>query len=68
MGGAAAAQAAWETIKRLRPDLSEYDPARIPKLIHADELKNLAAPMYLLTYYPIYKNGFNVLVGPVRIG
>lgn len=68
LGGAPAAIAAWETIKRMRPDLAEYDPNRIPKLIHADDLKNLSAPMYLLTYYPIYQGGFNVLVGPSGSG
>lgn len=68
IGGAAAAQASWETLKRFRPELAEYDPTRTPKLIHADDLKNLSAPLYLLSYYPIYKNGFNVLVGPSGSG
>lgn len=67
-GGAKGAQAVWETIKRFRPQLADLDPNRIPKLIHADDLKNLSAPMYLLTYYPIYQYGFNVLVGPSGSG
>lgn len=68
LGGTKAARASWQTIKRLRPELASYDPNRIPKLIHADELKNLSAPLYLLDYYPIYQFGFNVLVGPSGSG
>lgn len=68
LGGKQAAQASWQTIKRFRPELAEFDPDRIPKLIHADDLKNLSAPLYLLTYYPIYQYGFNVLVGPSGCG
>jgi hypothetical protein len=63
LGGKAAAQVSWQAIMRVRPEYVEYDPNRLPKLIHADELKSLSAPMYLLTYYPIYQFGFNVLVG-----
>lgn len=68
LGGNAAARASWETLLRLRPELAEFDPNRLPKLIHADELKNLSAPMYLLEYYPFYKFGFNVLAGPSGSG
>jgi hypothetical protein len=52
---------AWEVIKLLRPELSEMDKPSL--LIHADELKNLSIPSYLLSNYPIYHKGFNVLVG-----
>jgi DNA-binding NarL/FixJ family response regulator len=61
VGGTGGAQLAWQTIKRMRPELVEYEKA--PLLIHADELKNLSSPTYLLTSYPIYASAFNILSG-----
>jgi hypothetical protein len=66
VGGIQAALAAWDTLKKLRPDLSEFDKAG--KLIHADELKNLTQPSYLVGDYPLYSDGFNVLFGESGIG
>lgn len=60
-GGCKAATQSWATAKRLRPEVIAIEHR---KIIHADELKHLSMPMYLLTYYPIYMGGFNVLVGP----
>jgi ABC-type oligopeptide transport system ATPase subunit len=60
-GGIAGARMAWATLKRMRPELSDYDKG--PLLIHADELRFLSTPTYLLTSYPIYSKAFNVLVG-----
>lgn len=68
LGGVKAAWASWAVIQRLRPELTQYDPNRIPKLIHADRLKELSSPMYLLDYYAIYQFGFNVLVGASGCG
>lgn len=66
-GGLKAARAGWETIKRLMPEaraLESYDE----DLIHADDLGLIDQPVYLITSYPIYREGFNVLVGESGVG
>lgn len=66
-GGTKGARAAWDTIKRLRPEmaaLEHYDEA----LIHADDLKKLAKPSYMMEEYPILEKGFNALIGPSGSG
>lgn len=60
-GGKESVKAVWYTIKRLKPDLARFDEL---KLIHADELKGLSRPEYLIEDYPFFSGGFNVLVGP----
>jgi len=60
-GGTSGARLAWATLKKMRPELGDYD--KEPLLIHADELRFLSTPIYLLTSYPIYTKAFNVLVG-----
>ena len=62
-GGIKGARAAWELIKTMRPDsavLEHYQES----MIHADELKNLAKPSYMMEEYPILEKGFNALIGP----
>lgn len=67
VGGVEGAMAAWESLKRLRPDLAK-DINKQPKLIHADELKNLVQPAYIVGDYPLYNDGFNVLFGKSGTG
>ena len=64
--GSMGAKQAWQTIKRMRPELNEYDKA--PLLIHADELKHLSMPTYLLSSYPVYSQGINILSGKSSSG
>jgi predicted transcriptional regulator/energy-coupling factor transporter ATP-binding protein EcfA2 len=61
VGGVDGAKDAWQSLKMLRPDLSEFD--KPSKLIHADRLKELGMPVFILGNYPLYHKGFNVLVG-----
>lgn len=61
VNGPDGAKMAWSTLKKIRPELGDYEAG--PLLIHADELKNLSIPTYLLSSYPIYAKCFNVLVG-----
>jgi hypothetical protein len=66
-GGIEGARKAWEAIKPLRPEyalLDKYQEA----MIHADELKNLAKPSYVMEEYPILEKGFNALIGPSGSG
>lgn len=63
MGGVSGARRAWNRVKQLRPDLAELEPTRKMQLIHANDLKNLSSPIYLLEEYGIYQGGFNVLAG-----
>jgi RecA-family ATPase len=62
-GGPEAARVAWEAIRKVRPEADKLTQ-RKRKLIHADELKRLSPPEYLIDEYPFFDNGMNVLVGP----
>lgn len=62
-GGMKGARAAWDTIKRLRPEIASLEHFE-EALIHADELKKLAKPSYIMEEYPILEKGFNALIGP----
>lgn len=66
-GGVSAARKAWETLKRHRPDLARLEDYR-QNWILADELKNIAVPVYSLTDYPIYSKCLNALVGTSGAG
>jgi predicted transcriptional regulator len=66
-GGASAARTAWETVKRLRPDLAHLENFR-QNWLYADDLKNLAIPVYNIPDYPIYAKGLNALVGSSGAG
>jgi KaiC/GvpD/RAD55 family RecA-like ATPase len=61
-GGIAAAKTAWQTIKRLNPDAAALETDE-SKVIHADALGSLTQPAYMLTEYPIYSQGFNLIAG-----
>ncbi|MEO1443657.1 MAG: AAA family ATPase [Chloroflexota bacterium] len=65
--GSQAATAAWGAIKRLAPELAMLESTE-NDLIHADELGTIPIPMYLLTSYPVYSVGFNVLIGESGVG
>lgn len=63
--GIKGAQAAWELIKTLRPAEATLLMQHSSDLMcHADELKNLSKPGYVMDAYPIYEKGFNALIGP----
>lgn len=63
LNGASGARVAWNMIKRVRPELASLEVNGKAQLVHADDLKNLSSPLYLLEDYAIYENGFNVLAG-----
>lgn len=63
LNGISGARIAWNYVKRLRPDYAHLEPDKPERLIHADELKHLSSPIYLLEDYSIYRRGFNVLAG-----
>jgi hypothetical protein len=62
LNGISGARIAWNLVKRMRPELTNLEGDRA-RLIHADQLKNLSMPIYLLEEYAIYLGGFNVLAG-----
>lgn len=64
MNGVSGARIAWNMIKRVRPELASLEINGKAQLVHADDLKNLSSPLYLLEEYAIYKHCFNVLAGP----
>lgn len=66
-GGPKAAKAGWNAIKRIMPEVATLENDE-NDLIHADDLGSISQPMYLITSYPIYKMGFNVLVGESGVG
>lgn len=67
-GGKKAVRPAWEAIKRLNPAARILEIGMDQELIHADDLGSIGQPDYLLTSYPIYRCGFNVLVGESGVG
>lgn len=64
LNGPSGARVAWNMIKRVRPELASLEINGKAQLVHADDLKNLSSPLYLLEDYAIYKYCFNVLAGP----
>jgi predicted transcriptional regulator len=63
--GIKGALAAWETIKTLKPAEAALLAQHSSELMcHADELKHLSKPGYVMEDYPIYEKGFNALIGP----
>jgi hypothetical protein len=63
-GGVEGARVAWDVIKTLRPELAKLEKYQYrARLINANDLQYLTAPIYLLDEYPIYVNGFNVIAG-----
>lgn len=66
-GGTTAAMTAWDAIKRMKPELANLNIGN-ELLIHADDLKLLSKPFYLLDGYPVYQYGFNILSGPSGSG
>lgn len=61
-GGPDSARKAWAMVQQQFPilrTLMEQEAA----LIHADELKNMSMPMYLMPEFPLYTEAFNVIVG-----
>lgn len=68
MGGTAAAQKAWETVKRLRSEFGQLvEPVNSFK-IRANDLKYLPIPRYILDEIPLYENGNNGLIGASGTG
>ncbi|MEO1289077.1 MAG: AAA family ATPase [Chloroflexota bacterium] len=65
-GGVAGAKTAWETLKKLRPELGIFGESDF--LIHANKLRELPSPVHMTTKYPLYEGGFNVLFGPSGAG
>lgn len=57
----------WEGMKKGNPTLCALEVGE-SDLIHADDLGNIQQPMYMITSYPIYERGFNVLVGESGVG
>lgn len=64
--GVVGANNAWETLKKMRPDLDVFDTSNL--LIHANKLRELPNPKHITSKYPIYDGGFNVLFGPSGAG
>lgn len=65
-GGPMAAKGSWQALRKMRPELDEYE--RQPVLIHADQLRYLTSPTYMLSDYAVYDKAFNVLYGPSGSG
>ncbi len=64
--GVSGANQAWETLKKMRPDLAIFDASDF--LIHANKLRDLPSPVHITSKYPLYDGGFNVLFGPSGAG
>lgn len=64
-GGPAAIEAAWNAIKKLRPDLNDLQKKR---LYLADELKLLPKVSTLVREYPFYASELNLLAAPAGVG
>jgi hypothetical protein len=62
VGGASSVKNVWTVLVKHNPALENL--IFETKIIHADDLKNLSPPEYLMPEYGIYTRGFNVLVGP----
>lgn len=63
--GVEGAKSAWETLKKMRPDLAMLENRLV---IHADGLDELPEPKHLDTDYPIYEGAFNMIYGPSGSG
>lgn len=61
LDGTEGVKKAWDTLKGINPNLVAFEKPEL--LVHADSLKSLSVPTYLLADYPIYHRGLNVLVG-----
>lgn len=61
------AKRAWETVKRLQPDVVQFEQSE-SNIIRANDLKFLTAPEYVSSTYPIYHQGLNAVVGASGAG
>ena len=61
-GGASGAFKVWTDFRRSYPELEQI-VRQSEALIHADDLRNLKIPCYLLQDYPIYTGAMNLIVG-----
>ena len=61
-GGIIGAQKSWVMVRSQNPELKALIE-QSQALIHADDLKNLTMPSYLMAEYPIYSEAFNLIVG-----
>lgn len=65
--GVTGANSAWETLKKMRPELAMFYVDN-NLLIHANKLRELPNPKHITSKYPLYEGGFNVLFGPSGAG
>lgn len=61
-GGSAGAYKVWTDFRRTYPELEQL-VKQAESLIHADDLRNLKIPTYLLPDYPLYSGAMNLIVG-----
>jgi len=66
-GGVSLVQSTWDALCNYQPNFAFLASWR-DKFTHADDLKHLAFPAYLIEQYPIYEHGFNLLFGPSGTG